>query len=112
MTGLFSLMMLMSAGMYIFNNEAIQETFIKLGHPTYIIYPLAVLKILGLVAIWTRVSAWLKEWAYAGYFFNAVLAGAAHLSIGDGEVGGAIVAIVLLFTSYFMDKKVFGKSLV
>jgi len=111
-TGLFSVMMLMSAGMYIFNNEAVQETFINLGHPTYIIYPLAALKVLGLVAIWTRASARLKEWAYAGYFFNAVLAGAGHLSVGDGEAGGAIIAIVLLFTSYFMDKRVFGKSLV
>ena len=58
LTGLFSLMMLMSAGMYIFNNDAIQEAFMKLGHPTYIIYPLAILKILGLIAIWTRASAW------------------------------------------------------
>ncbi len=111
-TGLFSLMMLMSAGMYIFNNEAIQEAFTKLGHPTYIIYPLAILKILGLVAIWTRASTWLKEWAYAGYFFNAVLAASAHLSIGDGEAGGAIAAILLILASYFMDKRVFVKSLV
>ena len=106
-TALLSLMMLFSAGMYIFNNEAIQEAFTKLGHPTYIIYPLAALKILGLVAIWTRASNWLKEWAYAGFFFNAVLAAAAHLSVGDGEAGGAIAAIVLVLVSYFMGKRVF-----
>ncbi len=30
--------------------------------------------ILGLIAIWSNKSATLKEWAYAGFFFNFVLA--------------------------------------
>ena len=111
-TVLLSLIMLMSAGMYIFNNAAIQKAFETLGHPTYIIYPLAALKILGLVAIWSRQSARLKEWAYAGFFFNFVLAAAAHLQIGDGESMGAFVALTLLIVSYIFDKRVFGKALV
>jgi hypothetical protein len=68
-TGLFSALMIMGAGMYFFNNEMAVAMFKSLGYPTYIIYPLGILKLLGLVAIWTRKSDILKEWAYAGYVF-------------------------------------------
>ena len=44
-TGLLSLMLIMSAGMYVFNNEAVQETFNVLGYPTYLIYPLVAAKL-------------------------------------------------------------------
>lgn len=104
-TGLLSAMMLISAGMYFFNNEAVSQTFTNLGFPTYIIYPLAIAKILGLVAIWTNKSKALKEWAYAGFFFDFLLATSAHIAINDGEFAGALVAMVLLFTSYFTWKK-------
>ena len=104
-TGLLSVLMLMSAGMYLFNHAAVSKTFTTLGYPTYIIYPLAIAKILGLIAIWTNWSKPLKEWAYAGFFFDFVLAFSAHLMFGDGEYAPAIIAIVLLFTSYYSWKK-------
>ncbi|MBS2213724.1 DoxX family protein [Carboxylicivirga mesophila] len=104
-TGLLTVMMLMSAGMYIFNHEAITEAFITLGYPTYIIYPLAVAKILGLIAILTNASRLLKEWAYAGFFFDFVLAAAAHISVKDGEEMGALIALALLLVSYIFGRK-------
>jgi len=106
-TGLFSALMLMSASMYIFNYEMVSQTFTNLGYPTYIVYPLAIAKILGLIAILTRKSKFLKEWAYAGFFFDFVLALSAHLVIADGEFVPAFVAILLLIVSYRYDKKVF-----
>ena len=104
-TGLLSAMMLMSGGMYFFNYEEVAKTFDIVGHPRHVIYPLAVAKILAVVAITTRKNATLTEWAYAGLFFDFVLALMAHLNAGDGQFGGAIVALVLLFTSYFMGKR-------
>ncbi len=104
-TGLLTALMLLSAGMYFFNHEMVAETFTNLGYPTYIIYPLAVAKILGLIAIWSRKNNILKEWAYAGFFFNMVLALGAHFAINDGEFGGALVGIVLLLVSYSTEKK-------
>ncbi|MEL6721113.1 MAG: DoxX family protein [Bacteroidota bacterium] len=104
-TGLLSAMMLISAGMYFFNYEEIQKTFLALGHPAHVIYPLAIAKILGIIVILTRRNASLTEWVYAGLFFNFVLALMAHLEAKDGEFGGALVALVLLFTSYFMGKR-------
>lgn len=103
--GLLTALVLLSAGMYFFNHEMVAETFSKLGYPTYIIYPLAIAKILGLIAIWSKKSDTLKEWAYAGFFFDFVLALAAHLYIKDGEFGGALVAIILLLVSYVFEKK-------
>jgi len=105
-TGLISLLMLMSAGMYFLNYETVSETFVQLGYPTYIIYPLAVAKILGLVAIWTNKSNTLKEWAYAGFFFDFILAFAAHFYAGDGQYLVPIIATVLLLMSYTFGKKI------
>ena len=82
----------------------VAETFTTLGYPTYIIYPLAIAKILGLIAIWTRKSNTLKEWAYAGFFFDLVLAASAHIHVKDGEYAPAIVAIFLLIVSYRCEK--------
>lgn len=107
-TGLFTVMMLFSAGMYIFNHAEIVEAFGKLGYPAYIIYPLAIAKLLGLVAIWTKLSKTLTEWAYAGFFFNAVLAFSAHMMIGDGGFPPALLAIILILTSYSFYKKLNG----
>ena len=104
-TGLLTVMMLMSAGMYVFKNEMISEMFVSFGYPTYIIYPLAVAKVLGLFAIWNPNFKALKEWAYAGFFFDFVLAFFAHYMIGDGEQTGAIIAMILLLASYIFNKR-------
>ena len=109
-TGLLSLLMLFSAGMYFFNHEAIAERFTNLGYPTYIIYPFAVAKILGLIAIWTRKVDWLKEWAYAGFFFDVVLAASAHLMIDDGAHWMAIFGLVMVVLSYYSQKQIFASA--
>ncbi|MGB0930476.1 MAG: DoxX family protein [Chitinophagales bacterium] len=105
-TGLLTALMLMSATMYFIQYDMVSETFTKLGFPTYIIYPLAIAKILGLIAIWTRKSQMLKEWAYAGFFFDFLLAASAHINVGDGESLPAIIAIFLLTVSYIFEKKI------
>ncbi len=109
-TGLLSLMMLGSAGMYLFNTAEVSTVFTTLGYPTHIIYPLAIAKILGLVAILTKRSATLKEWAYAGFTFDFLLAIAGHLYVKDGEFVGALMALVLLTVSYYFDKRVFASK--
>lgn len=109
-TGLISLMMLASAGMYLANYEEVSKVFVALGFPVFIIYPLAVAKILGAIAIVSRKVELLKNLAYAGFFYDFVLAAAAHLNAGDGEALPAFVALILLGISYFSEKRVFGKG--
>ena len=108
-TGLISLIFLFSAGMYIFNHSMAAGFYEALGFPTWLIYPSAIAKILAVVAILTRKSAFLKEWAYAGLFFDAVLATAAHAFHGDG-IGLSVVALLLLAVSRFLDGKVFNRE--
>ena len=104
-TALLTAMMIMSVGMYLFNNEKITEVFTNLGYPVYLIYPLAFAKVLGVLALWVEVSRSLKEWAYAGFFFDFMLALFAHLAIADGEFIGAAIALVFMFTSYITWKR-------
>ena len=91
---------------YFFNYDAISGFFVKMGYPTYLIYPLASAKILGLIAIWGNFSNALKEWAYAGFFFNTVLAFFAHFMINDGQHLGALIACGAVLLSYFFGKTV------
>ncbi len=103
--GLLTVLMLFSASMYFFNTEMIRGAFTSLGYPTYIIYPLAVAKILGLIAIWTNKSKMLTEWAYAGFLFDFILALAAHLSVADGGYALSAIAIALVFVVRFFDNR-------
>lgn len=107
-TGLLSLVMCFSAYNYFFNYEMISGFFEAFNYPTYIIYPLAIAKLLALVAIWTRISPMLKEWAYAGLFFDVVLAWVAHYMANDGGGMFAIIAFVALVFSYIFGRRVFG----
>ena len=104
-TGLLTALMLFSVQMYIFNHDQVASMFNNFGYPAYIIYPYAVAKLLGIIAIWNPNFKAIKEWAYAGFFFAFILAFFAHYMIGDGEQTGALVALILLITSYIFNKK-------
>lgn len=105
-TALLTAIMFFSVYNYFFNNEMIRGFFESMGYPTYIIYPLAIAKILGLIAVWGNFSKWLKEWAYAGFFFNSILAFFAHYMVSDGQHTGAVIAFVVVLVSYFTGKQV------
>ena len=103
-TVLLTLLMLFSASMYLFNYEFAASAFKHLGYPVYIIYPLAIAKLLGLLAIWSNMSKSLKEWAYAGFCYDFILAWSAHYLAGDGAFGFALPAIIILLISYVSYK--------
>ncbi|WP_299454856.1 DoxX family protein [uncultured Microscilla sp.] len=104
-TGLLTLIMMFSATMYFTQYEMVSQKFSAAGFATYIIYPMAIAKILGLVAIWTDKSTMLREWAYAGFVFNLLLAIGAHLDVQDGEYVAPIVGLVAVGVSYFYKHK-------
>ena len=107
-TGILSFLFVSGAMMYIFNYERASGFFTSLGFPTWIIYPLAVLKILGPVAILTKKSKFLKELAYAGFLYDALLAFFAHWMVRDGEYLFCTLAFVFTIVSWVYDRKVFG----
>ncbi len=107
-TGIMCLLFMFSAGMYFFANDMATAAFESLGFPTWLIYPLATLKVLGVVAILTKKSIFLKELAYSGFLFDAILALAAHLVVGDGEFPPAVIGIISTSVSWIYDRKLFG----
>lgn len=107
-TGLLCAVFTFSAMMYLFNYSRATGFFESLGFPTWLVYPLAILKILAILAILTKKSKFLKELAYAGFMFDAILALAAHLIVADGEFMAAVIAIVMGTVSWVYDRKVFG----
>ena len=104
-TGLLTLIILFSVSMYFFKHDDVAKMFSSFGYPTYIIYPYAVAKLLGLFAIWNSKFKLIKEWAYSGFFFAFILAFFAHYMIGDGGQMAALIALILLLVSYIFNKK-------
>lgn len=104
-TVLFCAIMLYSAKMYFNHYEMVKGFFETLGYPTYLIYPLAILKIIGVITILSNFNKTLREWAYAAFFFEVVLAFFAHYMVQDGAQGTAGVAMILLLISYALGKK-------
>jgi len=105
-TGLMCALFAFSAGMYFTQYEMVQGFFEHLGFPVWIIYPLAVAKVLGIVAVLSNKSQLLKEWAYAGFFFDAILAAAAHQITDGGGAGMSIGGIILVLVSRYYDSKI------
>lgn len=104
-TGLMCAIFLFSASMYLLKTEMVRKLFDMLGYPSYLVYPLAIAKILGIVAVLSNKSKMLKEWAYAGFFFDAVLATVAHLHIKDGGEMISIFAVILVVVSRYFWKE-------
>lgn len=109
-TGLFTIMLGMGAIMYFAKHDMVAEMFTSLGYPTYIIYPLAIAKVLGLVAILSKVSDRLADLAYAGFFYELILAASAHLAVGDGGFPAPLVALALAISSYVAGRKLAEQS--
>ena len=55
----------------------------SIGYPTYVLYIVGVWKILAVGALLWRRLPRLREWAYAGVFFEMSGAVASHLLVGD-----------------------------
>ncbi|MBN8705414.1 MAG: DoxX family protein [Bacteroidetes bacterium] len=107
-TGIFAAFMAMSAIPDILNDpEAVKMIAGDLGYPAYIIPFIGVAKLLGVIAILVPGFPKIREWAYAGLFFD--LAGATYsaLSVDPTQIGilFMILPFTFLFTSYFLNQK-------
>jgi uncharacterized membrane protein YphA (DoxX/SURF4 family) len=74
-----------------------------LGYPAYLLTVLGIWKILGVVAILIPKFAFVKEWAYAGFFFAMSGAVFSHLAVGDEPLTlfGPILLLALTLTSWY-----------
>ena len=73
-----------------------REGFRHLGYPMYLIVIVTVFKVLGGFAlIIPQVPARIKEWAYAGFAFDFLLASASYFSV-DGVGFYAFFPLIIL----------------
>ena len=105
-TAIMCLIFLYSASMYLTKYEMVTGFFQALQFPTWLVYPLAITKILGVVAILTKQSKFLKELAYAGFFYDALLALTAHMMNGDGGYLFSVIALSATIISWIFDRRI------
>ncbi|MFC7356223.1 DoxX family protein [Jejudonia soesokkakensis] len=105
-TAALCLLFLYSAGMYFINTEMVKGFFKSFNYPSYLVIPLAIAKVVAVGMIVWRKSKWLTEWAYAGLFFDLILAFLAHYKAADGGTILPLVGMIVLLLSYLFGKDV------
>ena len=100
-TALLSLLYLASAFMYVTKGTWVRQVLGELGYPAYLVPVMAVMKILGPVAILSRINVGLSDLAYAGIFYHLLLSGLAHIGVRK-PVGSlpAAIGLVLMIASF------------
>lgn len=92
-TALLSLLYLTSAFMYATKTGWVRRVLAELGYnAAYLVPFMIVVKVLGPLAILSRVSVPLSDLAYAGIFYHLLLSGLAHL--GVRKPAGAVPAAI------------------
>ncbi|HET6327818.1 MAG TPA: DoxX family protein [Planctomycetaceae bacterium] len=72
------------------------EGVAALGYPVYLCAILGVWKVLGAIALVLPGTPRLKEWAYAGMFFDLTGAAASHFAVHDPAAKVAIPLVITL----------------
>ena len=101
-TGVIVLLMLSGGIMQVMRRPDAVEGIVRLGYPVYFVVLLGVWKVLGSVALLAPKMPLLKEWAYAGFFFDLTGAAISHAMMGSsiGNVVGPIVFAGLAIASW------------
>jgi hypothetical protein len=80
------------------------EFIIRLGYPQYFLPFLGIAKMLGVIVILIPKFPWLKEWAYAGFFF--MMSGALYSHIATAaaitEILPPLLLLVLTIISWYL----------
>jgi hypothetical protein len=103
-TGLFAAAMLSTC---IPSEEGAAFITGQLGFPAYFVSYIAIAKVLGVIGILVPGFATIKEWSYAGLFFDLISVTYAFFSINAIAQGAMflVVFFALGITSYFFYRK-------
>lgn len=107
-TGIILFLLTWAAGSYHFIHDTQAGFFEAFGYPTYLVYPLAWLKIIAILVIVSHRYSDLRDMVYAAYFLNMALALVGHIVYGD-FYGHALIGLFLLPVSYLLGNQVRGR---
>jgi uncharacterized membrane protein YphA (DoxX/SURF4 family) len=101
-TGLVGLAFAAGGAFDAMNGPDVQAILGHLGYPVYFAVVIGVWKMLGAVTVLVPRFPRLKEWAYAGMFFDLTGAAISHASVGDAasKVITPLVLLVLAVVSW------------
>jgi hypothetical protein len=93
------------------SEDAIKLLHDALGYPVYFIRFISIAKLLGIIAILIPGLNKIKEWAYAGLFFD--LAGAIYSNIAVGGVDPRLTFLLIwvaagVLSYYYWNKTMIG----
>jgi hypothetical protein len=109
--GLFSALFI---GSVIFSLSDIGESYKEYTHlefPKWILYPLDIAKTLGVVAILSNRSQILKDFAFAGFLYDLLLALGGHIAQQEIKLLLPLFCLGLWGFAFVMDRKVFPTRL-
>ena len=91
--------------LHLTRDPQVMATLAHLGYPPYFATILGVWKTLGAIAIVAPGFQRLKEWAYAGFFFDLTGAAATRAFVGDGVVDilAPLVFLALVAASWALQ---------
>jgi hypothetical protein len=101
-TGLIALAFAAGGLMDLSRSDQVVEGMGHLGYPSYFAAILGFWKLLGAVAVLAMGLPRLKEWAYAGMFFDLSGAAASHAVVGDPlpKVITPVILLIVLMASW------------
>ncbi|MEP7163533.1 MAG: DoxX family protein [Ferruginibacter sp.] len=108
-TGLFSAFMLFSAIPDILMVPEAIKFMNAQGYPTYIIPFLGIAKLLGIIAILIPGFPKIKEWAYAGLFFDLI--GATYSGIAHDGFQPPMLIMILPISFLFLSRYLWQKRI-
>jgi DoxX-like family len=95
-TILFALLMLFSAyGSILVNEDAIKLIHDQLGYPVYFIAFTGWAKLIGSIVILIPGLKTVKEWAYAGLFFDLLAAVYSGIAVAKGNIDPAMLGMLI-----------------
>ncbi|MFL5747540.1 MAG: DoxX family protein [Niastella sp.] len=95
-------------------NPLVWDITLQLGYPAHFIYILGVAKISGVLVLLTPNKLLkLKEWVFAGIFFDITFAFFSKLSVlGFAATVDAIIAFAMVSLTYVMFRKLYPQATV
>ena len=106
-TGLLVTFTVFGAVLNITHSPGVLASIQHLGYPVYFLRLIGGWKLLGVAALLLPSRPHLKEWAYAGLFFDTTGALYSHLAAGDDPAGWgpAFLGVLLTLGSYYLYRR-------
>src|SRR5713226_3602933 len=101
-TGLFAAVFLAAGFAELASTPAVVETTLALGYPAYLLTILGFWKVVSAPVLLAPGLPRLKEWAYAGIFFDLTGAAASHTFSGDpaGKIATPLLLLLIAAASW------------